>query len=221
MRITLNFGPTVVPFSEPTQNYVNGLIHTILGKDNHYHDKFSNYSVSFLRGGKLTSEGLIYPDGGKLYISSPDETFIETFLINLIHSKNVKVRDMALTSYDISDISVNAKYDIIETLSPILLKENGKRITFKDSSFLSVLERQCVAKLTKNGLTSTDLKGFIIKPFHFEKARVQLPKIKNVVNPSSQVMLVIEGTVKARKMLYEMGLGNSTGCGFGAVKVRH
>ena len=140
MRITLNFGSTLVPFTEPTQNYVNSMLHSILGKNNPYHDKFSCYSVSFLRGGKLTSDGLVYPDGGKLYISSPDETFIETFLISLIHSKNVKVRDMVLTSYDISDISVNAKYDIIETLSPILLKENGKRITFKDTSFLSVLD---------------------------------------------------------------------------------
>ena len=66
MRITLNFEPTMVPFNEPTQNYVNGMVHAIIGKDNSYHDKFSNYSVSFLRGGKLTPEGLIYPNGGKV-----------------------------------------------------------------------------------------------------------------------------------------------------------
>lgn len=220
MRIILKFKETVVPFSEPTQNYVNGMIHTILGKDNPYHDNFSNYSVSFLRGGKLTSEGLIYPDGGKLYISSPDETFIETILINIIHNRSLKLRDMPLISYEVCDIRVNNKYDVIETLSPILLKTKGKRITFKDNEFITILEQQCISKLTKNGLTHTDLKGFTIKPFHFENAKVQLPKIKNVVNPSSHVMLVVEGTAKARKMIYEMGLGNSTGCGFGAVKVR-
>ena len=220
MRITLNFEPTLVPFSEPTQNYVNGMVHTIIGKDNPYHDKFSNYSVSFLRGGILTSEGLIYPNGGKVFISSPDETFIETILINLIHSKNIKLRDMSLTSYDVCDININARYDIIETLSPILLKHKGKRLTFKDESFLTILTEQCIAKLTKNGLSKSDLKGFTIKPFHFENAKIQVPKVKNVVNPSSQVMLVIEGTAKARKMIYEMGFGNSTGCGFGAVKVR-
>lgn len=221
MRITLNFSPTMVPFEEPTQNYVNGMIHSILGKNNPYHNAFSNYSVSFLRGGKLTPKGLIYPDGGKVYISSPDDAFIDTILINIIHSKNVKLRDMRLNSYDVSDIKINKKYDIIETLSPILLKKGEDRITFNDDTFITLLQQQCVAKLSKNGLTQNDLKGFTIKPFHFENAKIKLPKIKNVVNPSSHVMLVIEGTTKARKMIYEMGLGNSTGCGFGAVKVRY
>lgn len=221
MRITLNFEPTMVPFIEPTQNYVNGMVHFILGENNPYHNSFSNYSVSFLIGGTLTTDGLIFPNGGKVYISSPDNIFIETVLLGLIQKKNIKLRDIRLMSYDVSDIKINNRYDIVKTLSPILLKKGEKRFTFKDEEFLPLLKQQCIAKLTKNGLTSTDLNGFNIKPFHFENAKVKLPKIKNVVNPSSDVMLVIEGSAKARKMIYEMGLGNSTGCGFGAIKVRY
>ena len=220
MRIILNFGPTVVPFTKPTQNYVNGVVHTILGKDNPYHDKFSNYSVSFLRGGKLTSEGLIYPNGGQVYISSPDNAFMSIFLMNLMNNQNIKLRDMPLIKCDMTNIIVHSNYDIIEPLSPILLKHENNRITFKDENFIPLLEKQCISKLIKNGLTQADLKGFVIKPFHFENGKIQRPKINKVVNPSSHVMLLIEGAPKARKMLYEMGLGNSTGCGFGAVKVR-
>lgn len=220
MRIKLTFGATSTPFTEPTQNYVNGVIHTILGKGNSYHDTFSNYSVSMLRGGKYTDKGLVYPNGGEVYVSSPDMEFIDTFLINLIHQQGLMLRDMKLLSYEVSEIKVHSDYDIIHTLSPILLKKDNRRITFKDDGFIERLNEQSMAKLVKNGLTEADLKGFVIKPFHFENGQVKLPKVNNVVNPSSKVMLVVEGTPIARKTIYEMGLGNSTGCGFGAVKVR-
>lgn len=221
MRITLTFSPTEIPFKNSSQNtHSIGLVHNLLGEDNPYHDKFSNYSLSMLRGGVRVEDGITYPNGGQLFISSPDMEIINKICMSLIYGKEFKLRDMKLESWTVEDIKVHSDYDIIHTLSPILLKDEGKRITFEDANFIERLNIQSLAKLQKNGLTPKELKGFVIKPFHFEKAKVERPKIRNVVNPSSKVMLVVEGTPTARKMLYGMGLGNSTGCGFGAVKVR-
>ena len=43
--------------------------------------------------------------------------------------------------------------------------------------------------------------------------------MKNVVNKSSQVMLLVRGKKEMRLALYKMGLGKSTGCGFGAIEI--
>ena len=69
MRIKLKFSPSKIPFTEPTQNVVNSCIHRILGKDNKYHNSFSNYSFSSLFGGIIVDNQMIYPNGAHFYVS--------------------------------------------------------------------------------------------------------------------------------------------------------
>ena len=227
MRIILNFGPSKTVFRNSFQSEcLRGVIHKILGKNNTEHDTFSTYSVSTLRGGKMVKGGISYPKGGFVYVSSPDPIFLDKFWSNLISllrtSEKIELHDMELLNVAIENIQVNKSYDIIHVES-LLLKNDNKWITFEDEEFIPILNKKSLAKLQGKGigLTDDDLKGFNIKPFHFENAKIERPKIRNVVNPSSKVMLVVEGTEIARKTLYELGLGQSTGSSYGAViKVR-
>ena len=219
MRIKLKFSPSKIPFTEPTQNIVNSCIHRILGKDNKYHNSFSNYSVSSLFGGMIVDNQMIYPNGAHFYVSSFNNEFIEQIMFKIIDC-NVEMRDMKLIGIDIESFNVHNDYDIIRTISPILLKDKERVVTFQDEDFINILTEKSKIKLLKCGFSKNDVETLKFEPFHFENARLKFPKVKNVVNKSSQVMLIVKGKKEIRLALYKMGLGKSTGSGFGAIEIK-
>ena len=218
MRLKLKFSESKIPFTYPTQNAVNSCIHRILGENNKYHNSFSNYCVSSLFGGVIVDNKMTYPNGAHFYVSSLDEELIEKIMFSVING-NVEMCDMKLIGIDIENFNLHNDYDIIRTISPILLKDNENIITYQDSDFIKVLTEKSKSKLLKNGFSENDVKTLKIEPFHFENARLKFPKVKNVVNKSSQVMLLVRGKKEMRLALYKMGLGKSTGCGFGAIEI--
>ena len=54
LRINLTQPTADVPVNN--QHNLNGFIHESLGKNNPYHDSFSDYSISSLQGGKLNED---------------------------------------------------------------------------------------------------------------------------------------------------------------------
>lgn len=218
MRIKLKFSESKMPFNEPTQNAVNSCVHRILGENNKYHNTFSNYSVSSLFGGIIIDNKMTYPNGAHFYISSIDNEFIEQIMFKIIDG-NIEMHDMKLLGVDFEKFNVHSDYDIIRTISPILLKDKERTVTYQDNDFINILTQKSKIKLLKSGFSEKDVNTLSIEPFHFEKARLKFPKVKNVVNKSSQVMLIVRGKKEMRLALYKMGLGKSTGCGFGAIEI--
>lgn len=237
MRIRLNFNATDEVFNgTPTQNLVNGFVHRMLGKSNQYHDNFNEYSVSNLFGGVLTEKGMTYPNGGYFYLSTVDDTLMTTFLSNLSSLGNRTISTMTYKSFDIVEFIPNGlrgnagerkhkySYDIIHVNNIFFKTKEKEYIFFDDERFITLLTEHCKAKLSKleNGFSKKDVEGLIIKPFHFENGKRKFFKLKKELNaiPTSSVMLYVSGNPNMRKKLYEMGLGLSTGCGFGSVEIK-
>ena len=218
MRIKINFSCHKDGFDKPIQDYVNSFIHKLLGHNNVYHDSFSNYSISSLNGGVIVDGKITYPYGGYLYISSLDMDFLFKIKKALLKT-NFQLCDMSPVSANIEDFYPMNEYDIIRTVNPILLKDGDNIITYKDENFIEVLLEKSKKKLLHNGIPYNKVETLNIEPFHFEKAKVKYAKVKNVINKSSHVMLCIKGDRDARYALYNLGLGKSTGCGFGNVDI--
>lgn len=192
-------------------------IHKCLGKNNKYHDAFSKYCISSLQGGKLDKDGFLSFDNSEPYIivSSIDNEFIETFVKGLYETK-ATVMSMSFNRLEIPPLTIQKYYDNVMTISPILLKnKSDRKITFEDPEWLDLLNQKTVAKLKNVGIEDPTFKIELRSP---DKAKRKLVWVGDVFNPSSMVSLKITGTKKAREAVYNMGLGNSTGCGFGAVK---
>lgn len=217
MKIKLIFSPSNLPFNESTQNAVNSCIHRMFGKDNKCHNSFSNYAVSSLFGGVIVDGKMTYPNGAHFYFSSHDDELNEKVMYKAIDG--IDMHDMKLISINFEDFKPHSDYDIVRTISPILLKDKDRIITYKDSDFIDVLTKKSKLKLKYDGFTDKEINSLVIEPFHFENARLKFPKVHNIVNKSSQVMLIIKGDKAMRKALYEMGLGNSTGSGFGSIEI--
>lgn len=198
------------------QHYVNGFIHKCLGENNKYHDSFSDYAISSVQGGKLNNGKLTFNDNPYILISSENTEFINELMQGIL-TTNADIEGIKFSRFDFSDYNIHDYYDKIVTLSPILIKDkSGMKLSFKDEKFLEVLTSNCIKKLKHAGITDNSFK---IEIRNIEKAKVKKIMVGDVFNICSLISLIIYGKPKTRKTLYNMGIGNSCGCGFGTIKI--
>lgn len=207
------------------QKELNSYIHKCVGVNNKFHDAYSNYCISSLQGGKLNKEtGLLYFESEPyilLTMQNPD--FVDAFVSGAIKNK-FTLFDMHYNNIDYIHYDINEFYDIVYTLSPILLKKHNKgkgkteKISVRDEGFIEMLKEQCIKKLRNNGI---DDPTFDIELHNKEKSKVKKIMVGNIFNICSMCSLLVRGKKKTREMLYNLGIGNSTGSGFGMVKVYH
>lgn len=221
MIIILNFSKNteLVPFT--TQEKVNTYIHDLLGRNNKYHDTFSEYAISSLQGSVSTSEGLNFPNGGKIFISTDDMEFLNLLFTN-INKEEFKDLGwgMKFINSEFKDFNVNDYCDKVQTICPILLNDSTtkKSITFNDEQFIEELEKNCRKKLS-HYFDDKKLSTFKIEINKVENAKVKKILVHNVLNICSSIRLRVVGDKEVRKKLYTLGFGKSTGCGFGSVKI--
>ena len=221
MRFKLNFSKNSKPISKPLNEEVNGFLNNVLGDKNKYHGTFSRYSISSMQGGNMDKNGVLnFPNGGYIFISSDDYSFIANVLKGLSAKQDeLYVFDMKYQSMEISDFIVNEKFDLVRAISPIMVSLNGKNLTFKDDEFISVLIDKSIKKLINCGYDEKLAKTINIKLFHPENAKTKMVEIGKAKNIANKVMLYVEGDKTMRKALYELGIGKCTGFGFGAVNI--
>ena len=219
MRIKIEFENGKENFPNSTQDAILGYVNNVLGENNSYHGKFSDYNISDLQGDKIidNEHHIHYPNGSHFYISSPNMEFLTKFLTN---GHNYKLHDMKVKRIEVEPIDVHSDYDIIRTYSPILVKKNDKQITFQDSDFIQILTEKSRKKLIYNGVSEEDANTLTFELFHPENGKVQKRRLHNIVNVGSHIMLIVKGKSYVRKRIYQLGLGYCTGCGFGFVNVK-
>lgn len=201
---------------------VNGFIHTLLGENNEYHDKFSDYCVSPIYDGDMNhkphidieTKTLTLKKHATLYVSSENEDFIKTLVVGSCFNNATLFGVKPKMS--IEDFSVSNFVDTIECHNLLLKTKEGVKITVKDPQWITLLTEQCKKKLKHKNIEDPDFK---IQIFHGEGAREKRCYVGDVLNICSMVRLKIYGKPQTRKTLYNMGLGNSTGCGFGFIKL--
>lgn len=198
------------------QHYINGFIHKCLGKNNKYHNSFSDYAISSLQGGKLCNGRLVFNENPYILVSSENSNFINDLIAGILTTDG-NIEGIKFDRFEFSDYNVNDYYDKIITLSPILIKDkSGMKLSFKDEKFLEVLTNNCIKKLKHAGIMD---KSFKIKIRNINKSKVKKIMVGNVFNICSLISLVVFGKPKTRKTLYNLGIGNSCGCGFGTIKI--
>ena len=221
MRIKIKFGPNSEMFDKPTNDYVNGFIHSVLGEGNKWHDAFSPYSVSTMHGGVFDKEsGMIqFPNGGHFVVSSDNEEFLSDLLCGLAMTSEAKLQTMKYLGFDSYSCGASSYFDVLR-VENIRLKKDDKEITFKDDGFIDTLLEHTKKKLKHNGIEDADAETIKFQPFHPENWKVKLVKMKcgtekENITPSSTIMVVVRGKKVAREKILSLGLGSSTGSGFG------
>lgn len=222
MRIKLIFSSSDYIFNERLNKDVNGLVNKLLGNGNKYHGSFSRYSVSDFQGAVWGENGFSFPNGGFFFISSDDADFMTSIIGGIMKSgADLYIKNMKYKGMDVCDFEVGKVFDVVRAISPILITDGKKLVTFRDKEFVGLLTEKSRKKLLRCGLDEKKANSLTLELFHVENANTISVKIGEAINIGSRVMMIVKGDKDARKLIYEIGFGKCTGFGFGAVSVNN
>lgn len=222
MRIKVNFTKNNISVPINNQHLLNSYIHKCLGKNNEYHDAKNDYSISALMGGKLNidTQTLEFENGGYLVISSHNETFISKILMG-IFTNPIFGFGMKFQGVDYLEEKFYDGWNHFTTLSPFLIKEyeDKKKYTFltlDNENFNPKVKDYLINKISKIN-PELNLEDFDVQINQHPKHKVKKVMVKNVLNKANQCQISIHTNKQVAELLYNIGIGQSTGSGFGTI----
>lgn len=217
MRIhfSLTQNTETVPFDY--QNFLIGTFHKWMGW-NEIHDEISLYSLSWLNGGKMVKDGFNFPKGAKWFVSFWDEEIGKQLIMNAMKDPIVCC-GMLVKEIQIQETPQFGTKEKFIAASPIFIRkydENRKAIhlTTKDEDVDYYLTETLKKKLRTVNL-NYDVKVTFDKSYYNSKTK--LVKINGIENKANFCPVIVEGHPEAVKFAWNVGIGHSTGCGFGAI----
>lgn len=207
----------IIPYNH--QRLLVGAIHKWIGKGNEEHGDISLYSFSRLNGAKNCEKGLAFQHGSTFFFSAHDLGLIQQ-IIHRIQKDPILFDRLEIEEIIIQEEPDLESKDIYFTASPILIKhrdgDNIRHLTYKDSMAPACLEHTLKTKMNIAGLIDDSLKIEFI-PNH-PSASTKLVNYNGINNRSNWCPLLIMGKPETKVFAWNVGLGNSTGIGFGAIK---
>jgi len=218
MRIYLHLTPNteIVPFNY--QQSLVGAFHKWLGENN-LHDEVSLYSLSWLSHGKANKQGLNFPNGSSFYVSAPDQALL-TNLIQGVFKGHAIRWGMEVEEVNIQRTPAFGNKQRFMAQSPILIKRNipedkQQKYYFPgDEQANSLLTETLQTKLQNAGL---DYEVTMRFDPEYRNPRLKMVQYRNINIKATLCPVIVEGDERAVQFAWEVGAGNSTGIGFGAL----
>ena len=214
LRTTANTSP--VPFNY--QQKLVGTIHKWIG-NNSIHDKISLYSFSWLNGGRKVGNALVFSNGASLFISFYDEHIIKQIIKTILDDPEM------FCGLTVTDIMIDDEPDLenrerFDCASPIFIKrkiEDGtiKQYNFNDQEANSLLKETLLSKMKEVGLNDETLE--IKFDTSFDKKKLKFIRYHDIGNKASFCPVIIKAKPETKLFAWNVGIGNCTGIGFGAI----
>ena len=216
MRIYLKLTPNteLVPFNY--QGHLVQKFHEWVGH-NEIHDKISLYSLSWLNRGRRVKNGLNFSTGTEWFISSHDENIIKKAIKGIQTNPEIAfgmfVKELSISHTP--NFSTNERFQVA---SPVFIKRNiekeQKYYYFKDKEANQLLTETLQNKLKKANL-DTNVQVRFDKNYHNPKIKGTF--YKKHKKKGSVCPVILEGSPEAIAFAWNVGIGNGTGIGFGAL----
>lgn len=215
MRLTPNTKP--IPFNY--QHQLTGTLHKWLGQ-NDLHDKISLYSFSWLRGKVETTEkGLNFPQGARWFISFWENEYSSDLIQGIVNQPSVAF-GMEVDEVQIVKTPEFKEQWRFKVSSPVLVRKNRddntrEHLTYKDNDAGDYLKRTLNRKLQEAGVNHGDYN--IAFDTNYSGARTKLIDVKGTKLKANLCPIVMEGDTQVMEFAWNVGIGESTGIGFGAL----
>lgn len=219
MRIYFHLSPNREPVPFNYQQQLVGAFHRWLGA-NDWHDDLSLYSLSWLSHGTVRRGALDFPTGSTFFVSAPDPELLSKLVQGVFAGQQIRW-GMEVREVSIQRTPEFGNFQRFLVESPVLIKrkiEDKKQQEYYfpgDRESNALLTETFRHKLAKAGLPTT-------AEIRFDPD-YQNPKIKKITYRNLDIKaafcpVIVEGDPRAVQFAWEVGVGNSTGIGFGALR---
>ncbi len=219
LYIKLTENTEIIPFNY--QSLLTGTIHKWIGVNNEYHGRLGLYSFSFLQNTKSQgSKGINTIRDSYFFFSAHDESIVKKVLKGITRDSSMfsgmRVKEVQLMKKP--DFNVEERFNVA---SPVFIKKNiegGKveHLLFDHVESSMFLTESLISKMNKAGVIS---EGVQVKfDDSYLRPQTKLLRYNQVVNKASLCPVIIKGTPEQIAFAWTVGIGHSTGIGFGSLK---
>lgn len=183
------------------------------------HGKVSLFSFSWLTGGKKHQDGLLFQNGSSFFFSAFDAGLIKKMISGI--QKNPTLFDglsvVEVVIQENPDLSTVSNFQVA---SPILIKrrvdDRIDHILYDDPKAGEYLKETLQTRMKEAGLIDESLE------IHFDTSSPYAKRknlvYNNVNNICSWCPVIINAKPETKLFAWNVGLGNSTGIGLGAIR---
>ena len=219
MRLHLRIHASNVKIPFEHQHLLVGTVNKWLGT-NEEHGKVSLFSFSRLKGGTLSGKSLLFKDGASMFFSAYSPELIKS-LVDGIMKDTAMFNGLTVKDVTIQPDPDMSKIKYLKVASPILLKKheesgNIKHVLYTDPDATELLRGTLETKMKIAGLSDDTLD--ISFDTNYPNAKPRCIIYKGIGNKASLCPVLINAKPETIAFAWNVGLGVSTGIGFGAVE---
>jgi CRISPR-associated endoribonuclease Cas6 len=219
MRIHLTISKPEVPVPFNHQHKIVGAIHKWLGV-NEEHGNLSLYSFSQLQKGRVKDGKLVFPYATGLFISSYDGDFLKRSIEGIWNDPEIAY-GMKVTGIIFQEDPDLSTITLFHTASPILVKnrvdDKIKHYHYSEEETARIMTDTMRSKMKRAGMPE-DPELSIRFDNKYPRAKTQLIDYKGIKNRANRCPVLVQGSPETKQFVWNVGIGNSTGIGFGALK---
>jgi CRISPR-associated endoribonuclease Cas6 len=216
IHLKINGSREIVPFNH--QHLLTGVIHKWIGR-NEEHGKLSLYSFSRLERGEALKNGLKFQDGTSMFFSAVNADIVKQ-MISGIQTDPTMFHGLKVSEIIIQEDPDFSQRDTFSAASPVFIKrrvsERIDHIKYDNAHAGEYLVETLKSKMKSVGMEddSLDIQFNLTYP----KAKTTLVTYNSIQNKANICPVIIKGLPETKAFAWNVGLGNSTGIGFGAIK---
>lgn len=218
MRLHLRTTKTLelVPFNY--QNILTGALHKWIGQ-NSVHDGLSLYSFSWLNGGQATKLGLRFDQGAHFFISTHDKQLLNQIIEGIRQEPEIAY-GLLVNEIIIEEDPNFGEEHKFTAASPIFIKrrinDTEKHFEYQEAESADLLTETLQSKLKKAGLNDEGVSVQFDLEYNYPKVKVIY--YNKIGNKANICPVIIKGSPEQILFAWNVGIGNSTGIGFGAIR---
>lgn len=220
MRLNLSLTPNRQPVPFDYQQRLVGTFHKWLGK-NEQHDGLSLYSLSWLSQGRINEQrtSLQFAQGTSWFISSYDTKLLLTMIRGIQADPEIAF-GMSVRSLTIQELPNFGNQERFVVASPVFIKRaingNVEHVLHDHPQADDFLTETLQRKLRQAGLADNSVRVQFDKTY--TNPQTKLVTFNGIQNRASLCPVIVSGTSEQVAFAWCVGVGNSTGIGFGALR---